>query len=119
MPITLETLHSELNLKLLTPESDLSREVTAGYCCDLLSWALAHGGTGGVAWVTVQTHMNVVAVATLLDMACVILPDNIDPEPDALQKANDESIAIFKAEQNAYALCGQMWAMGIGQANRS
>jgi hypothetical protein len=49
-------------------------EVTCGYTCDLLSWVMARG-KAGCAWVTVQTHMNVVAVASLHDMACIICPE--------------------------------------------
>ncbi|MDR1262923.1 MAG: AraC family transcriptional regulator, partial [Oscillospiraceae bacterium] len=81
----------------------------------LLSWVLAHG-TAGMAWITVQTHMNTVAVATLLDMACVILPEDIMPEPDTLAKAAEEGVAVFTSPDNAYALSGKMWSMGIPAA---
>ena len=48
----------------MTPGVPVDREVRCGYTCDLLSWVMAHGEEG-MAWVTVQTHMNVVAVAVL------------------------------------------------------
>ncbi len=56
--------------KLLTENADTAREILSGYSCDLLSWVMAHG-KAGMAWITVQTHMNVVAVATLMDMAAI------------------------------------------------
>lgn len=118
MLITLRRLMDGLSLELLTPGADMTREVTAGYCCDLLSWVLAHGAPG-VAWITVQTHMNVVAVATLQDMACVILPENISPEADALAKASEEGVAVFRSAMNAYELSGKMWEMGLMSAERS
>ena len=62
-----------LEAKCLTPGAALEKEVRCGYTCDLLSWVMAHGEEG-MAWVTVQTHMNVIAVAVLSEMACVILP---------------------------------------------
>ena len=59
-----------LEAKDRTPETDKNAEVSCGYTCDLLSWVMAHG-TAGMAWVTVQTHMNVIAVASLMEMTAV------------------------------------------------
>ena len=60
-----------LDAKVLNPGVDLNREVESGYVCDLLSWVMAKGAPG-CAWITVMNHMNVIAVATLLDMACAV-----------------------------------------------
>ena len=49
---------------------DLNREVESGYVCDLLSWVMAKGAPG-CAWITVMNHMNVIAVATLLDLSLI------------------------------------------------
>ncbi|MDR2504721.1 MAG: AraC family transcriptional regulator [Oscillospiraceae bacterium] len=111
--ITTNELTSKLGLKALTKEA-AGRELTSGYNCDLLSWVLAHG-QAGMVWVTVQTHMNVVAVASLLDFACIILPDNLSLEPDALAKADEEGVAVFTSERTSYEICGTMWDMGIGR----
>ena len=56
----------------MTPEASKETPVSCGYTCDLLSWVMAHG-TAGMAWVTVQTHMNVIAVASLMEMSAVII----------------------------------------------
>ena len=74
--MTLKDLMDKTGMRLLTKEAPLQREVTTGYSCDLLSWVLAHG-QAGMAWITVQTHLNVIAVAMLMDMACVIIPEGI------------------------------------------
>lgn len=98
--------------KLLTPDCDTSREVLSGYCCDLLSWVMAHGKSG-MAWITVQTHMNVVAVATLMDMAAVIVPEGIAVQDDVVQKAAGEGVAMLSSEKTAYELCGLMYGAGV------
>ena len=72
----------------MIPEADKTAEVTCGYTCDLLSWVMAHGAAG-MAWVTVQTHMNVIAVASLMEMAAVIIPEDIEMEAGSLEKARD------------------------------
>ena len=74
-----------IEAEIQTPGVAEDREVSCGYTCDLLSWVMAHG-CGGMAWVTVQTHMNVVAVAALADMACVILPESIDMPAEILKR---------------------------------
>ena len=96
----------------LTAEVPADRDVTCGYACDLLSWVMAHGEEG-MAWVTVQTHLNVVAVAALAEMACVILPEGIDMEQDVLDKANDEGICVLSSPLTTYEICGRMAAQGV------
>ena len=96
----------------LTPSLSLDREATCGYVCDMLSWVMAHGEPG-MAWTTVQTHMNVVAVASLADMACVILPENIRMEKESLEKAAAEGLAVLTTPLSAYGVCGRMAAAGI------
>ncbi len=86
--------------------------VQHGCCCDLLSWVMAKGSEG-CAWVTVQTHLNVIAVASLHDMACVICPEDVEPEAASVAKAEEEGIAVVKSPLSAYRVCGIMYANGI------
>ena len=90
----------------------MDRDVLCGYVCDLLSWVMAHGEEG-MAWVTVQTNLNVIAVAALADMACVILPEGITMEQDVLDKANAEGMCVLSSGLTAYEICGRLSAQGI------
>ena len=105
-----------IEAKNLTPSVSTEREVTCGYVCDLLSWVMSHGDTG-MAWVTVQTHMNVVAVAVLSEMACIILPEEIDMEEESLNKAVDENMVVLTSPLTAFEICGRMAARGISGHN--
>ena len=96
----------------LTADVAPDREVTCGYVCDLLSWVMAHGEEG-MAWVTVQTHLNVVAVAALAEMACVILPEGIVMEQESLDKATSEGMCVLSSNLTAYEICGRIAAQGI------
>ncbi len=96
----------------MTPGVAEDREVSCGYTCDLLSWVMAHGSEG-MAWITVQTHMNVVAVAALAEMACVILPENIDMPQAILDKAAEEGLRVLKSPLSAYSICGRMMENGV------
>lgn len=101
-----------LEAKCLTPGAALEKEVRCGYTCDLLSWVMAHGEEG-MAWVTVQTHMNVIAVAVLSEMACVILPENIHMEQESLDKAAAEGLCVLRSPLSGYEICGRMHAAGV------
>ena len=85
-----------IEARSLTPDVSQEGEVTCGYACDLLSWVMAHG-EAGMAWVTVQTHLNVVAVASLAEMTCVVLPEGIEMEEESLSKAQAEGIDVTEA----------------------
>ncbi len=109
-------LQALIGAENLTPEIAEDREVTCGYTCDLLSWVMAHGDEG-MAWVTVQTHLNVIAVAVLSDMACVVLPEGIRMEEESLRKARDEGMTVLTSPLTAYEICGRLAAEGIPGKN--
>lgn len=92
--------------------SNPEARVSCGYACDLLSWVLAHGKKD-MAWTTVQTHVNVVAVAVLMEMSCVILSEGNKLEQAALQKAKDEGLAVLATGKTAFEICGLMMQAGI------
>ena len=96
----------------MTPGVEEDKEISCGYTCDLLSWVMAHG-CEGMAWITVQTHMNVVAVAALAEMACVILPESIDMEEESLNKAISEDMIVLSSPLTSYEICGRLNAAGI------
>ena len=101
-----------IEAQVKTPEADLEKDVLCGYTCDLLSWVMAHGQEG-IAWVTVQTHMNVIAVAALHDMSCVIMPENIQMEKESVEKAAEEGICVLESGLSGYEICGRLHAAGI------
>ena len=96
----------------LLTNGDADRTVACGYTCDLLSCVMAKG-RADMAWITVQTHMNVIAVATLLDMAVVVIPEGIAVPPDSIAKAEEEGIAIISSQKTAYEICALMAESGV------
>ena len=106
-----------IDAKAVTPEADLDKDVLCGYTCDLLSWVMAHGAAG-MAWVTVQTHMNVIAVASLMEMAAVIIPEGIEMEAASLEKAKDEGSNVLQTPLTAYEICARLAAAGLSGKSR-
>ena len=110
--MTVKEVLELIEAKDMTPETDKNTEVSCGYTCDLLSWVMAHG-TAGMAWVTVQTHMNVIAVASLMEMAAVIIPEGIEMEAPSLEKAKEEGITELESPLTAYEICARLAAKGL------
>ena len=111
--MTVRDLIESLPARVLTGEAHLDREVADGYCCDLLSWVMAHGKRNG-AWITVQTHLNTVAVASLLELACIIVPEDIEVNDQTLTKAEEEGIAVLGTSLTGYQASGRLISLGIG-----
>ena len=110
--MTVRDLMAVLSAENVVEGANIDAEISCGYTCDLLSWVLAHGKPG-MCWITVQTHVNVIAVAVLMDMACVILPEGIALEEVSLKKAQDEGLPVLVAKNTAYELAGMMAKAGI------
>lgn len=102
--MTVADLAARLNLRLLTKIDTQKKEVTGVYTGDLLSWVMSHAKKND-AWVTVHTHVNIVAVAVLAELACIIIPESIEVEAATLAKAEEEGIAVLGSDLNAAELC--------------
>lgn len=105
-------LVEKLNLKVLCCGDYLDKEIEGAYTCDLLSWVMSHGNKGN-AWITVQVHPNVVAVAVLLEFSCIIIPEEIGVEETSIQRAEIEGIPILVSKENAYTICSKLKKLGI------
>ena len=104
------------HLEVASGEKGLDREVTGGYCGDLLSDVMANS-TKGAVWLTIQGHQNAVAVALLKELAAIILVNNRLPDEDTRAKSDEEGIPILLTPFPAYGLTGRLHQAGIGTDN--
>ena len=72
-------------------------EITGVFCCDLLSIAMGKAPAGS-AWVTVMANVNTLAVASLTDVACIILAEGVTFDNTLIEKAKEEGIAVLKTD---------------------
>ena len=111
--MTLQEIIAKLNLTVLTTPRDFSAVTPqGGYGSDLLSCVMA-GAQPDNVWVTLQAHMNVVAVASLREVAVVIITENAQPEADVIAKANDQNVTLLSTSAPSYEVAGRLWEMGI------
>lgn len=83
--------------KLVNDGNNTEREISAVYCCDLLSIAMGKMPAGS-AWVTVMSNINTLAVASLADVSCIILAEGCHLDVNGLAKAREQGITVFETE---------------------
>ena len=103
--MTTNELCEKLGLKKLSGNTD--REVVSCYISDLLSRVLG-GCQAGDIWITVQSSLNMVAVAAMTEASCVILPEGLTAPDNVIEKANEEDLTIFSSEESAFSLAVQL-----------
>jgi len=108
----LEEITNKLELKKVTKSFDGERTVTGAYTSDLLSDVMANTKRDNI-WITLQTHLNIVAVATLKEITAVIVVLDKEIDKDTLEKAEKEKITILKTPLTAYQVGGKLYELGI------
>lgn len=108
--MTVQDIVSQLNLKICSGEKGLQREIKGGYTSDLLSDVMGHAQEGNV-WITIQTHKNVMAIASLKEIAAIILVKGHVPEEDTLEESNNENIPILSTPLQTFEITGQLYKL--------
>ncbi len=98
----------KLGLKVLAEGRE--QEVTGGYASDLLSDAIANAEEGCL-WITVQRHLNIVAVAQLKKLAGIILSRGGEPDPAVLSRAEQEGLFILSTADDSFTAAGKLYAL--------
>ena len=111
--MTLQEIIHKLDLSVFTDPKDFSAiHPGSGYAADLLSCVMA-GAKSEAIWVTLQAHINIVAVAALAEVCAVIISEGAVPDPDVIEKANLQGITLLGAKATTYQVAGRLWEMGI------
>jgi hypothetical protein len=112
--MNLDEIIKELDLEVLTDPKDFSQDaVSGGYASDLLSCVMSTAKKGNL-WLTLQAHINIVAVAALLELSAVIITENAQPDAATIHKANLQDVTLLSSSQDTYTLAGKLWSLGIG-----
>lgn len=104
--MTVKEITEKLNLKILV-QGDTDREITGGYCGDLLSWVMGRAQSGD-CWFTVMGNINAIAVSVLADCACIVLCENSTLDDDAKARAEMQGVCVLSSEENAYTLANKL-----------
>jgi len=109
MIMTIREIAQGLEAKIVQDEFE-DTELQGAYTSDLLSDVMANSKEGG-ALITIQAHKNTVAVATLVNISCLIICNNRPLPEDMLEAAKDEGIAVLLTKENQFTVSGKLWEL--------
>lgn len=105
--MTVGEMANILNLNCIAGENGLNREVRGVYIGDVLSVAMASAKEGEV-WITVQGHINAMAVAVLVNLPAIILVHDVQVTEEMKQIAQEEGIALLSTSERSYEIVQQL-----------
>ncbi|HPW68455.1 MAG: serine kinase [Desulfomonilia bacterium] len=109
--MNLETLIETLGLKCKCCWEKLkTTEVRGGYAGDLLSDVMANSSAGEI-WITRQVHQNIVAVASLKDLAGIVIVQGASPEKDTIERASKEGVPIMVTDMAKFEVVGKVYRL--------
>lgn len=103
-------LVEKFGLTVFSGENGLDNEISGGYVSDLLSDVMGNASENEV-WITLQTHQNVLAIASLKDLAAVILVKGFEPDPEMLAKSNEENIPVLGTNLGTFEMAGKIYSI--------
>lgn len=101
---------NELGLEVFSGKEGLDNEITGGYTSDLLSDVMGNADAGKI-WITLQSHKNTIAVASLKELSAMILVKGFKPEEDTALQSNEENIPILGSKEEAFEISGKLYKL--------
>lgn len=104
--MTVHELAEALHLETIV-EADGKRKIDGCYIGDLLSWVMGRAQSGN-AWITIMSNINIVAVASLADVSCIILAEGVTVEENVRAVAEAKGVNLLASERTAYELAASL-----------
>ena len=102
----------KLGLNVKSGNDLLDRDITYGYVSDMLSDVIAHAEEGSI-WVTLQTHLNIIPVASMKAISGIIIVNDRQPDEETLKKAEEEKVPILGTDMKAFQVVGKLYQLGV------
>ncbi len=112
--MTLGDIARAMDMEILTPALSVNggEEITRAHASDLLSEVLANAPSGGLL-LTIQVHMNVIAVALHAGLAAVVFTSGVQPEEGVRVRATKEGLPLLSTPESTFDTAGKLYAMGL------
>ena len=106
-----------LKAEVVVGEKMEEQDIEGGYCGDLLSDCIASAKEESV-WVTIQSHPNIVAVAVLVGMPCIVVSNYQEIGEETVKRAQKEGITILRTSLTSYQAVSVLSSLGIPGTRR-
>ena len=109
--MTVHDLAEKLALRPLSL-ANAERELSGVYIGDLLSWVMGRASCDNV-WITIMSNINIVAVASLADVGCIVLAEGVTLEEGVRTTAEQKGINVFTTDKTAYEIAAELARIGL------
>lgn len=110
--MTVNEMALRLDGSVVAASEAATADVRGGYASDLMSDVMARGREGDV-WITLQKHVNIVAVAQLKGLAAVVIVNGRHPDDETLARAEEHRIPLVITPLPAFDAAGRLFELGI------
>lgn len=108
--MTVKEIAEKSGLKLCCGAAGLDKEVKGGYTSDLLSDVMGNAQEGNI-WITLQTHKNIMAIASLKELSAIIIVKGFQPEEDTIAESEAEGIPILSTSLQSFEITGEIYTL--------
>ena len=110
--MTLREIVEKLDLEIKSAQDQIDNEVSGGYASDMLSDVIANSKEGDI-WITFQTHLNIIAVASLHNLAGIIIVQGRVPEEEVFTAAEEKEIPVLLTKDTTFEIISKLYELGI------
>jgi|SRR5690554_1951796 len=111
MGIPLKRFIESIDGEVLTPGIKIDGIlIEDGYVSDLLSDVMGNAKENQV-WITIMRHLNSVAVASLVNIPCIVFAKGIKPDKDVISKAETENICLITTTLPSFEVAGRLYTL--------
>lgn len=110
--MTVKNLLTTKQLRMINTLGNMDNKISGLFACDLLSHVMAHAKEGNIL-ITVLNNINVLGVASLLDLSCVIFTHDASINDDIIQKANELEIPLLVTAKSTSEIIIDLHNLGI------
>jgi hypothetical protein len=108
--ITIAELVKEFEFEVFCGADKLQSPVKGAYSSDLLSDVMGKAREGEV-WITMQTHRNIIAVASLKELAAILIVNGSRPEAETIATATAEGVILLGTKERSFVTCGKLYKL--------
>ena len=101
--MTVRELATQLKLEVCCGAAGLDKEIKGGY-------VMCNAREGNI-WITLQTHKNIMAIASLKELAAIVLVKGYRPEEDTVSESEAEGIPILSTSRQTFEMTGEIYEL--------
>lgn len=109
--LKLSELVEKCELRVIT-SLPLETDISDAYIGDLLSDVMGNAPSESI-WLTVQSHMNILAVATIVGARAIVLCNGLHFEEATIKKAEETGVVLLESDETTFNLALKLLKSGL------